>query len=146
MHHGIATAIASDFWIADEIARNFRSEKQIWPFFIAKCIATATVSLPQRNRNLFPRKNRFTQFDRINESQTSTANHRRETVHLDFDPNGSSRKAPLRCEPLSMLQFPRSYPISTSLHDFARLSITSKNKAEVRTPKLCNWNVSFQKH
>ena len=24
---------------------HFRSEKQIWPFFIAKCIATATVSL-----------------------------------------------------------------------------------------------------
>ena len=70
------------FWIAGEIARNFRSEKQIWPFFIAKCIATATVSLPQRNRNLFPRKNRCVQFDRVNESQTSTANHRRETVHL----------------------------------------------------------------
>ena len=70
------------FWIAGEIARNFRSDKQIWPFFIAKCIATATVSLPQRNRNLFPRKNRCVQFDRVNESQTSTANHRRETVHL----------------------------------------------------------------
>ena len=82
MHHGIATAIASDFWIAGEIARNFRSEKQIWPFFIAKCIATATVSLPQRNRNLFPRKNRCVQFHRVNESQNSTANHRQQTVHL----------------------------------------------------------------
>ena len=70
------------FGIAGEIARNFSSEKQIWPFFIAKCIATATESLPQRNRNLFPRKNRWVQFDRVNESQTSTANHRRETVHL----------------------------------------------------------------
>ena len=70
------------FWIAGEIARNFRSEKQIWPPFIAKCIAAATVSLPQRNRNLFPRKNRCVQFDRVNESQTSTANHRLETVHL----------------------------------------------------------------
>ena len=70
------------FWIAGEIARNFHSEKQIRPFFIAKRIATATVSLPQRNRNLFPRKNRCVQFDRVNESQTSTANHRRETVHL----------------------------------------------------------------
>ena len=48
MHHGIATAIASDFRIADEIARNFRSEKPIWPSFIAKRIATATVSLPQK--------------------------------------------------------------------------------------------------
>ena len=38
------------FWIASEIARNFCSEKQIWPFFIAKCIATATVSSPQKNR------------------------------------------------------------------------------------------------
>ena len=70
------------FGIADEIARNFRNEKQIWPFFIAKCIATATVSLPQRNRNLFPRKNRCVEFDCVNESQASTANHRRETVHL----------------------------------------------------------------
>ena len=70
------------FWIAGEIARNFRSKKQIWPFFIAKCIATATVSLPQRNRNLFPSKNRCVQFDRVNESQASTANHRQETVHL----------------------------------------------------------------
>ena len=52
------------------------------PFFIAKCIAAATVSLPQRNRNLFPRKNRCVQFDRANESQTLTANHRREKVHL----------------------------------------------------------------
>ena len=50
------------FLIADEIARNFRSERQIWPFFIAKCIATATASLPQRNRNLFPRKSRCVQF------------------------------------------------------------------------------------
>ena len=55
------------------------------PFFIAKCIATATISLPQRNRNLFPRKNRCVQFDRVNESQTLTANHRREAVHLDTD-------------------------------------------------------------
>ena len=51
-------------------------------FFIAKCIATATVSLPQRNRNLFPRKNRCVQFDRVNESQASTANRLQETVHL----------------------------------------------------------------
>ena len=85
------------FWIAGEIARNFRSEKQIWPFFIAKCIATATVSLPQRNRNLFPRKNRCVQFDRVNESQTSTANHRRETVHLA--PDHDSHKIPTKLGP-----------------------------------------------
>ena len=40
------------FSIADEIARNFRSEKQIWPFLIAKCIATATVSSQEENRLL----------------------------------------------------------------------------------------------
>ena len=68
---------------------HLRNEKQIWPFFIAKCIATATVSLPQRNRNLFPRKNRCVQFERANESQTSTANHRRETVHLARRPSPS---------------------------------------------------------
>ena len=88
VHHSIATAIASDFLIAGEIARNFRSEKRIWPFFIAKSIATTTVSLPQRNRNLFPRKNRCVQFDRVNESQTSTANHRRETVHIGGEAKG----------------------------------------------------------
>ena len=70
------------FGLAGKIARNFRSEKQIWPFFIAKRIATATLSVPQRNRNLFPRKNRCVQFDLVNESQASTANHRWETVHL----------------------------------------------------------------
>ena len=53
--------------------------------FHRKGIATAIVSLPQRNRNLFPRKNRCVQFDRIGESQTSTANHRRETVHLGLE-------------------------------------------------------------
>ena len=37
------------FWIADEVARNFGNEKQLWPFLIAKCIATATVSLPNKN-------------------------------------------------------------------------------------------------
>ena len=80
MHHGIATAIASDFLpFAGEIARTFHSEKQIWSFFKG-----ATVSLPQRNRNLFPRKNRCVQFDRVNESQASTASHRRETVHLGW--------------------------------------------------------------
>ena len=46
-------------------------------------MATANVSLPQRDRNLFPRKNRCVQFDCVNESQASIANHRRETVHLD---------------------------------------------------------------
>ena len=51
--------------------------------FHRKCIATATASLPQRNRNLFPRKNRCVEFDRVNGSQASTANHRRGTVHLD---------------------------------------------------------------
>ena len=87
------------FWIADEIARDFRSEKQIWPFFIAERIATATVSLLQKNRLLEsgqslwaplamlalqwnPQKIAAYSFDRVNESQTSTANHRRETVHL----------------------------------------------------------------
>ena len=69
-------------WIAGEIARKFRSEKQIRPFFIAKCIATATVSPLQRNRNLFPWKSRCVQFDRAKESHASTANHRRETVRL----------------------------------------------------------------
>ena len=38
------------FRIADEIARNFCCEKQIWPLFIAKRIATATVSLPQKKK------------------------------------------------------------------------------------------------
>ena len=102
MHHGIATAIASDFWIADEIARNFRNEKQLWPFFIAKRIATATVSLPQNKRllesgqasghhlQLFnvggltmkPTKIAAYSFDHVKESLTSTANHRRESVLL----------------------------------------------------------------
>ena len=83
------------FCIASEIARNFRSEKQIWPFCIAKCIATATVSLPQRNRIRFPRKNRCVQFDCVNESQTLTANHRRETVHLGLHIGG--RKVIAKC-------------------------------------------------
>ena len=86
MHHGIATAIASDFLNRRRNRKEFpQREAKILPFFIAKCIATATVSLPQRNRNLFPRKNRSVQFDRVNESQTLTANHRRETVHLGPD-------------------------------------------------------------
>ena len=72
--------------IADEIARNFHNEKQIWIYFIAICIATATVSLP--HLQLFnvvglttePSKKEVTvySFDRVNESQT--ANHRQETV------------------------------------------------------------------
>ena len=37
----------------NELARNLRNEKQIYPFFIAKRIATATVSLPQQNRLLY---------------------------------------------------------------------------------------------
>ena len=36
------------FWIADKIAGNLHSEKQIWPFLIAKRIATAAASLPQK--------------------------------------------------------------------------------------------------
>ena len=82
--------------------RNFCSEKQIWPFFIAKRITTATASLPPKNRilesgqvcglhlQLFNvggltmklSKIAAYSFDRSNESQTSTANVRRETVHL----------------------------------------------------------------
>ena len=43
VHHGIATAVAiAIFWIAGEIARNFRSKKQIWPIFHRKM---------HRNRN-----------------------------------------------------------------------------------------------
>ena len=38
------------FWIADKIARNLRADKQIWTIFIARCIRTATVSLPRKNR------------------------------------------------------------------------------------------------
>ena len=77
------------FWIASEIARNFRSEKQIWssqnasqppPYRYHREIAT--VSLPQRNCDLFPGKNRCVQFDIVNKSQTLTANHLREMVHL----------------------------------------------------------------
>ena len=36
-----------------------------------------------RNRNLFPRKNRCVQFDCVNESQNSTANHRRQMLTAD---------------------------------------------------------------
>ena len=83
MHHGIATAIASDFLNRRRNRKEFPQRGANFAIFlIAKCIATATVSFPQRNRNLFPRKNRCVQFDRVNESQASTANHRRETVHL----------------------------------------------------------------
>ena len=82
MHHGIATAIASDFLNRRRNRKEFPQREANLAIFIAKRIATATVSLPQRNRNLFSRKNRCVQFDRVNESQTSTANHRRETVHL----------------------------------------------------------------
>ena len=83
MHHGIATAIASDFLNRRRNRKEFPQRGANFAIFlIAKCIATATVSFPQRNRNLFPRKNRCVQFDRVNESQTLTANHRREMVHL----------------------------------------------------------------
>ena len=82
MHHGIATAIASDFLNRRRNRKEFPQREANLAIFIAKCIARTSVSLPQRNRNLFPRKNRCVQFDRVNESQTSTANHRRETVHL----------------------------------------------------------------
>ena len=71
---------------------------RVWPFFIAKRIATATVSLPQRNRNLFPRKNRCVQFDCVNESQTSTANHRQETGALRCS-DEKEHLAPHRPEP-----------------------------------------------
>ena len=97
------------FWIADEIARNFHSvtvRSKFGHSFIAERIATATVSLPQKNRlleygqacghhlqlfnvggltmkqfKLFKKIAPYN-FDRINESQTSPANHRQETVHL----------------------------------------------------------------
>ena len=70
LNHGIATAIASDFL---NRKRNRKESPQR---------EANSVSLPQRNRNLLPRKNRCVQFDRVDESQTLTANHRRETVHL----------------------------------------------------------------
>ena len=75
VHHGIATAIASDF-LNRRRNRRKSPQREIWPFFITKCIATATTSLPQRNRNLFSRKNRCVQFDRVNKSQASSANSR----------------------------------------------------------------------
>ena len=84
---------------------NFRNEKQIWPFFVAKRIAAATVSLPTKKKqrlleseqacghhlqlfnvgglSMKPSKIAAYNFDRVSQSQTSTANrHRRETVHL----------------------------------------------------------------
>ena len=60
------------FWTAGEIARNFHSKT---PRNRNRIVA-AEKSQP------IPRKNRCVQFDRVNESQASTANHRRETVHL----------------------------------------------------------------
>ena len=74
---------ASDFLNRRRNRKEFPQREANLAIFIAKCIATATVPLPQRNRNLFPRKSRCVQFDRVNKSQTLTANHRRETVHLD---------------------------------------------------------------
>ena len=66
MHRGIATAIASDFLLnRRQNRKEFLQREANLPFFIAKCIATVTVSLPQRNRNLFPRKNRCVQFDHV---------------------------------------------------------------------------------
>ena len=108
MHRGIATAITSNFWIADEIAGNFRSEKQMWPFFIAKRIATAIVSLLRKNCILESGQvcgHRLQLFNvggltvkpskiaahRVNQSQTSTANHRRETVHLATEAHRSAK-------------------------------------------------------
>ena len=43
VHHGIATAIARDFFIADEIARHFCGEKQSWrkTYRNRNCIVTA---------------------------------------------------------------------------------------------------------
>ena len=40
------------FCVADEMNRSFGSEKQICPFVIVKCIATTTVSLPQKKNRL----------------------------------------------------------------------------------------------
>ena len=51
LFHGKTT---SDFLTHKRDRKEFL--QQISPFFIAKCIATATVSLPQRNRNLFPER------------------------------------------------------------------------------------------
>ena len=91
------------FWIGGSIARIFGRGKQIWPFFIVKCIATATVSLPRRNRNLFPRKNRCVQFDRVNKLQALIANHRRETVQLELYSGGHPFLMKNHsCTPLSM--------------------------------------------
>ena len=103
VHHGIATAIVSHFCIAEKIARNFRNEKQNLAIFHRRThrnrirIVTAKKSPPRIWTSLWAplavlqcrwpyneslRKIGAYNFERVNESQTSTANHRRETVHF----------------------------------------------------------------
>ena len=82
MHHGIATAIASDFLNRRRNRKEFPQREANLAIFHRKMhrnrnrIVTAEKSQP------IPQKESLRTVDRVNESQNSTANHRRQTVHL----------------------------------------------------------------
>ena len=82
VRHGIAAAIAIDFLNRPRNREEFPQREANLAILHRKMHRKRNRIVTAENRNLFPRKNRCVEFDDVNEWQTSTANHRWETVHI----------------------------------------------------------------